>query len=222
MTSDSAYLKQSVSSLNILLQGAKGVWGDIPHIYMGYLSHAYVDGDISLLPALSALINTDCLESWEIEDVVDALIKVDPKEWPDPGSIETLDAEKLLGGQDDASHGEWSYVEDNLGTSEKAQKALKGVIESIFGEGVSTIRSKLGKYPSPSNNFLQEQDGTFAGTFKFENNLFEFEIAPTEVGWICTYRLSEDSLDKLEKPEFKNRRKSNKPNHRKVRSQGWR
>lgn len=221
MTSDSAYFQKSLSSLNTLLQGAKGVWGDVPCEYLSYFHHNFADGDVSLLPALSGLTNTEGLEGWEIKEIVESLTKVNPKEWPDVESIESIDAETFFSGPSYYGEG-WEFAEDNLGTSEKVQKALKGVIESVFGEGVSTIRSKQGKYPSPSNNFLQEKDGTFAGTFKFESHLFEFEIAPTEEGWICTYRLDEDSLDKLEKPEFKKRRKDNKPNHRKVRSQGWR
>ena len=222
MTSDSAYFQKSSSSLNTLLQGAKGVWGDLPRDYLNYFNHTFVDGDVSLLPSLSGLVNTDSLDGWEIQEIVGALTKVNPKEWPDVDSIETIDAESFFTGEANNAPGEWEYVEDNLGTSERVQKALKGVLESVFGDDVSTIRSRQGKYPSPSNNFLQEKDGTFAGTFKFEGHLFQFEIAPTEAGWICTYRMDEDSLDKLEKPEFKNRRKDNKPNHRKVRSQGWR
>lgn len=225
MTTDSAYFSSFSKSLHLLFDGVGGSWGNIPQQYLDYFHHVYADGDISLLPAVSSLENADMLEGWEVEEVLSTLSKVNPEHWPDPESIASIDAELLLADEDsepnDFDEGVREFVEDNLGTSEKTQKVLKGVLESVFGDGVSTIRSKQGKYPSPSNNFLQDKDGTFAGTFRFEDYLFDFEIAPTEQGWICTYRLDEKSLDKLEKPEFTGQRHDGKPKHRKVRSRGW-
>lgn len=230
MTTDSAYFSSFSKSLNLLFDGVKGDWNGIPQHYLDYFHHTYSDGDVSLIPAVSVLENTDMLESWEIEEVLALLSKVNPEQWPDPESIASIDAELLLAHRDldtsaeeliDPEQGAAEFVEDNLGTSEKTQKVLKGVLESVFGPGVGTIRSKQGKYPSPSNNFLQEKDGTFAGTFKFDDYTFDFEIAPTEQGWLCTYRLDEKSLDKLEKPEFTGQRRDNRPKHRKVRSRGW-
>lgn len=225
--SDSAYLASSRKSLEYLIEGASGDLGSIPQYYLDYFAHIYQDGDISLLPALSKVKDAEDLEPWQLDEVLDVLEKVNPNEWPDLDSINSISAPHLLGQnpvEDNFSERDgWEYVEDNLGTSEKVQKALKGVIESVFGDDVSTIRSKKGKFPSPENNFLQDKDGTFAGTFKFEGHTFEFEIAPTEKGWICTYRVGEDSLDKLEKPNL--RKHGEKPKDRgprRVRNQGWR
>lgn len=224
MTSDSAYFATAKRSLSALVQGAEGSWYEIPKGYLNYFHHEFADGDVSLLPAAFSFDNVDGVEDWQMGEVIDLLSKVDPREWPDCDSIACTDVEELIYSLDNgANQAEvMEYVEDNLGTSEKTQRVLKGVLESVFGKGVETIRSKQGKFPSPSNNFLQDKDGTFAGTFKFDSHLFDFEIAPTEKGWICTYRLDEKSLDNLEKPEFKGRRKDDKVKHRKVRSQGWR
>jgi hypothetical protein len=224
MTADSAFLTTSIKSLGHLIEGVNGEWHEIPQHYLDYFNHTYADGDVSLLPAVSKLENIDFLESWQIDEVLSLLTKVNPDHWPDCEDIRGIDAELLLsdGHIVGSDYTELEYVEDNLGASEKTQKALKGVLESVFGPGVSRIRSKKGDYPSPSNSFLQDKDGTFAGTFTFEGHTFDFEIAPTEAGWLCTYRLDEKSLDKLEKPEFKGQRRDNKPKHRKVRSQGWR
>lgn len=218
MQSDSAYLCSCDKNLRLLLDASNGDWKSIPQNYLDYFHHEYSDGDVSFIPAVSTFENTDFLEIWQVEEAAEMLTKVDPNGWPDIDSVEAIDVPALLEEEQD---GEWDYVEDNLGTSEKVQKALKGVIESVFGGAVSQIRSKTGQYPSPKNNFLLEKDGTFAGTFKFDIFSFEFEIAPTEKGWICTYRLDEKSLEKLDKPEFKGKR-DNKINHRKVRSRGWR
>lgn len=222
--SDTAYMALAKRSLPLLIEGVKGDFASIPDQYLEYLAHEYSDGDISLLPALSRLEGADELEPWQFEEVLEALGKVDPNEWPDLYNIESIFAPGILDKFSETleNEDELQYVEDNLGTSEKTQKVLKGVIESVFGEPVEKIRSRQGKFPSQSNNFLQEKDGTFAGTFQFKDHLFEFEIAPTERGWICTYRLTEGSLDKLEKPQFKQKKQGKVHHRRKVRSQGWR
>ena len=73
---------------------------------------------------------------------------------------------------------------------------------------------------STKNNFLQEDDGTFAGTFMHDNNKFLFEIAPTEDGWVCTYRMHWESLDKL--PPLSQEEKEGKKDHtRRIRHRGW-
>jgi hypothetical protein len=224
MQSDSAYLYSCEKGLRLLIEATHGDYSEIPQGYLDYFNHEFSDGDISLVPAVNTFENTDFLEIWEIEEAVETLSKVDPRQWPDVDDIVRVDVPALLDFDDsplpkDAAN--WEYVEDNLGTSEKVQKALKGVIESVFGKGVSQVRSKTGQYPSAKNNFLLEKDGTFAGIFKFEDYTFEFEVAPTERGWLCTYRLDEKSLEKLEKPQFKGKRE-HKVSRRKVRNRGWR
>lgn len=219
MSSDSSYLYSCEKNLRLLLEATNGDWASIPQNYLDHFHHEYSDGDISLIPAVNSFTNTDFLEIWQVEEAAEMLIKVGPHEWPDFDSIESIDVSSLLSKEDEDT--EWDYVEDNLGTSEKVQKALKGVIESVFGTGISQIRSKTGQFPSAKNHFLLENDGTFSGIFKFEDFTFEFEIAPTERGWLCTYRLDEKSLDRLEKPEFKGKR-DRKINRRKSRSRGWR
>lgn len=224
MQSDSSYLYNCEKSIRTLLDATHGDWRAIPQHYLEYFHHEYSDGDVSLIPAINTFSNTDFLDIWELEEATELLSKVDPNTWPDVEDVVSIDVPKLLEFDDrpiSLDLAGWEFVEDNLGTSEIVQKALKGVIESVFGKGISQVRSKTGQYPSAKNNFLLEKDGTFAGTFKFEEFSFEFEIAPTEKGWICTYRLDEKSLDKLEKPEFKGKR-DRKVNHRKVRSRGWR
>lgn len=224
MQSDSAYLYSCEKGLRLLIEATHGDYSEIPQGYLDYFNHEFSDGDISLVPAVNTFENTDFLEIWEIEEAVETLSKVDPRQWPDVDDIVRVDVPALLDFDDSPlpkDVANWEYVEDNLGTSEKAQKALKGVIESVFGKGVSQIRSRAGQYPSAKNNFLLEKDGTFAGIFKFEDYTFEFEVAPTEQGWLCTYRLDEKSLEKLEKPQFKGKRE-HKINRRKVRNRGWR
>lgn len=218
MQSDSAYLAQYPAMMNLLLEASGGDFARIPSNYLENFNHEYSDGDISFLPAVSKLKNTDFAESWQTEEAIEFLSKVNPQEWPNPEDVESIDYEKLF----QSEQRDWDFVEDNLGTSEKVEKVLKAVLESVFGKGVSSIRDHSGSFPSPRNNFLQEEDGTFSGTFKYYKHEFVFEIAPTEKGWLCTYRLGEKSLDELEEPAFKGKEDQKKQmNPKTVRTRSW-
>jgi hypothetical protein len=218
MQSDSAYLAQYPTMMSLLIGASGGDFACIPSNYLENFHHSYLDGDISFLPAFSKLENTDFAEDWQIEEAVEFLSKVNPQDWPNMKDIEGINFQELL--QEESE--DWEFVEDNLGTSEKVEKVLKAVLESVFGKGVSSIRDRSGSFPSPHNNFLQDEDGTFSGTFKHETHEFTFEIAPTERGWLCTYRLSEKSLDGLEEPAFKGKEDRKKElNPKTVRMRSW-
>jgi hypothetical protein len=120
----------------------------------------------------------------------------------------------------DENASEFDFVEDNLSTAEKVEKVLIEVISSVFGDRVSTVRSEKGYYANPKNNFLQEDDGTFAGTFEYDGNKFLFEVAPAENGWLCTYRMHWDSIDKLP-PINQSDDETQTDYTRHVRHRGW-
>lgn len=220
MQSDSAYLAQYPPMLRLLQEASGGSLAHIPQNYLDNFYHEYTTGEVSLLPAAGKLENIDLMEQWEVDEVLEVLSRVDPLEWPDPVDIVGIDANAVI--QVEEPEKFCDYVEDNLGTSAKVEEVLRIVLEEVFGKGVSNIRDNSGNYPSPKNNFLQEQDGTFAGTFKFENHTFRFEIAPTEVGWLCTYRMTEKCLDKLDRPKYKNQREDKEREYRSVRTKAWR
>ena len=127
---------------------------------------------------------------------------------------------KKCSGVYDEDASEFDFVEDNLSTAERVEKVLIKVISSVFGDKVSTIRSEKGYFANPKNNFLQEDDGTFAGTFMYDGNKFMFEVAPSEDGWICTYRLHWKSLDDLP-PVHDEDNKDKNDYTRRVRHRGW-
>jgi hypothetical protein len=180
----------------LLWDASQGDPGNIPQDYCEHLSHRYTDGDVSLVPLLSKFESYSELEDYEVEEAIEILGKVNPEDWPEVADVESVSVEELLRVYDeDAS--EYDFVEDNLGTAEKVEKVLIEVISSVFGDRVSDIRSEKNFYANPKNDFLQLEDGTFAGTFMYEGNRFIFEVAPTESGWLCTYRLHHKDLDKL-------------------------
>lgn len=199
MLSDAAYFSKISPIARLLIESSKGDFAAIPENYADFLYHEFDDGDISLMGTLPKFQSEGGLESWELDEIFDLLSKVDPEKWPFPEDIHSIDADGLLRYQFEECNelNEWDFIEDNLGASEKVQKVLKAVIQSVFGAPVSSIRDYKDKFPSPKNNFLQSKDGTFEGTFKYEDLKFLFEVTPTESGWICSYRLTEKSLDEL-------------------------
>ena len=216
---DSAYQAKYLSMARLLWQASEGDPARIPQDYAEHLNHTYVDGDISLAALLRKFDYVEDFEEQEIEEAIEILGKVDPADWPYVDDIEGVSVEELLRVYDENAT-DFNFVEDNLSTADKVEKVLIEVISSVFGDRVSTIRSEKGYYANPKNNFLQEDDGTFAGTFSYGDEKFIFEIAPAEDGWICTYRMHWDSVDKLP-PKHDEDDKDKNDYTRRVRHRGW-
>lgn len=216
---DKAFQVKFLSMARLLWDASHGDPQSIPEDYCEHLSHRYVDGDVSLVPLISKFDCAEGLEPEEIEEAIEMLGRVNPTDWPEIDNIETVFVDDLLRSLDEEDGG-YDFVEDNLSTAEKTEKVLIEVISSVFGDRVSTVRSEKGYFPNPKNNFLQEDDGTFAGTFMYDGNKFMFEIAPKEDGWICTYRMHWESLDKLP-PKHDEDDKDKNDYTRRVRHRGW-
>lgn len=220
---DKAFTAKYISMARLLWEASEGCPENIPSDYCGHLSHDYIDGSVSLGHLLNRVENYSEMEPEEIEEAIEMLGRVNPNDWPNVEDIEGISLEELLRVYDsDATDPEgYNFVEDNLSTAEKVEKVLIEVISSVFGDRVSTIRSEKGYYASPKNNFLQEDDGTFAGTFQYDGNKYIFEVYPDEQGWGVTYRLHWDALDKL--PPYHDDDDPDKTDYtRRVRNRGWR
>jgi hypothetical protein len=220
---DGAYQSKYIAIARMLWDASKGDPGSIPDSYCEHLSHKYVDGSVSLVTLLNKFEVDGELEDYEFEEAIEILGKVNPEDWPFEEDVLSVDVQHLLSGEAPGAKGVEDFVEDNLGTSEKVEKVLKAVIESVFGDAVSEVRSKGGSFPNEDNKFLQESDGTFVGKFKSGEYEFEFQIAPTESGWLCTYRLTESSLDKIpdSASKVKSEVTSTSRKERRLRFRGW-
>lgn len=220
---DKAFQAKYLSMARLLWEASEGCPGNIPGDYARHLSHSYVDGDVSLGELLPRMEDFAELDGLNIEEAIEMLGKLSPEDWPNIEDIEGVSAEELLRVYDtDATDPEgFNFVEDNLSTAEKVEKVLIEVISSVFGDRVSTIRSEKGYFANPKNNFLQEDDGTFAGTFMFGDHKFIFEVYPDEQGWGVTYRLHWDLADKLP-PKHDEDDKDKNDYTRRVRHRGWR
>lgn len=156
---------------NTLWQATQGDTSRIPRSYLDPLSHKYSDGSVSLLQALSKVEFSEGCTQDEFWEVVDALIKVDPKEWPDLDYVESIPSGKLLHEiqpEFDFSEFEetdWDFASPG-DTSDKVELFLKKVIASVYTDGVTSVTDKDGNPPNARNNYLMSPDGkTFSGIF---------------------------------------------------------
>jgi hypothetical protein len=216
---DAAYQAKYLGIARMLWQASEGDPALIPDDYCEHLQHRYIDGDISLVSLLPKFESFSELEDQEIEEAIEMLGKVNPNDWPNVKDIEGISLEDLLHVYDEDAT-QYNFVEDNLTTAEQVEKVLIGVISSVFGDKVSTIRSEKGYFANPKNNFLQEEDGTFAGTFEYGGNKYMFEVFPDEQGWTVTYRMHWNDLQKL--PPLTDEERPEKTDYtRRVRHRGW-
>ena len=205
--------------LETLFQCGGEDWKGLSLEYLRFFDHRYSNGDISLLRCLPKVEDIENLTYGDKQEVIEKLSRVDPNGWPEPEDIEEIDPGRLL----EEESVEFDFLEDNLGSSQYLEETLAKVIKESFGREIHNIRSKKGNFPSQDNDFLQQEDGTFSGTFEYEKLVFLFEIAPTSKGWITTYRLSEKSLNELEKTNHRDPKGDTSLSpKRKVRSQSWR
>jgi len=225
--SDAAYQAKYLSMARLLWEASEGLAERIPDDYTYHLNHDYSDGSISLASLINRFEFAEGLEPEEWEEAIEILGKVNPGDWPFVDDIVSVSLEDLLHVYDEDAvplNDTEDFIEDSLGTGEKCEKVLEKVIESVFGSPVEKVRSNSGDFPKEENKFLQKPDGTFAGTFMHGDHKFHFEIAPTESGWLCTYRMKADSLDSL--PPIPNEHKeesdeTKKDYTRRVRTRGW-
>jgi hypothetical protein len=146
-----------------------------------------------LLPRLD---HVESLENFEIEEAIEMLGKVNPEDWPYHGEIESINAEELLRIYDeDASSSD--FAETPGTTSEKAELVLKHAIESVWGDIVQKVRSDSGQYPDADNQYLQQPDGSFKGSFEYDGKKFDFQLEPDELGWTLQYRMTAKTFDSL-------------------------
>ena len=193
---DGAYTQKYVAVAKMLLDASGGDPARVPWHYAEHLRHEYNDGDVSLAYLLPKFESVDSLEDYELEEAIEMLGKVSPNDWPYPEDIETINTEELLHIYDeDASTAD--FTETPGTTSEKAELVLRHAIESVFGDTVDKVRSTSGKYPDEDNQYLQEPDGSFKGSFEYDGKKFDFRLEPDEMGWTLQYRMTASAFDNL-------------------------
>jgi hypothetical protein len=193
---DGAYSARYLAVAKTLWDASEGEPARIPSNYADHLRHEYRDGDISLAHLLPKFENTEGLEDFEVEEAIEMLGKVNPKDWPFANEVEYVDVGAMMRVYDeDASLVD--FAETPGTTSEKAELVLRHAIESVFGDTVDKVRSTSGKYPDENNQYLQQPDGSYKGTFEYDGKKFDFTISPDESGWTVQYRMIASAFDNL-------------------------
>jgi hypothetical protein len=193
---DSAYTAKYLAVAKMLWDASEGNPARIPGHYAEHLHHRYSDGDISMAHLLPKFDYVEGLENYELEEAIEMLGKVSPDDWPFSADIQCVNAEELLRIYDDDACS-MDFAETPGTTSEKAELVLRHAIESVFGDKVDKVRSSNGQFPDVDNQYLQQPDGSFKGSFEYSGNKFDFTIEPDETSWTMQYRMAAASLDKL-------------------------
>lgn len=165
---DDQYRMQAHRAVETLWRATSGDISKVPESYLESLSYEYSDGSSSLLPALNKVEFSEGCTQEEFWEVVDALIKVDPNNWPDLDYIESIPSGKLIYEVEpefDFSESDWDFATPGV-TSDKVELFLKKVIASVYTDGVTSVTDKEGNPPNARNNYLMSADGkSFSGMF---------------------------------------------------------
>ncbi|ATW62686.1 hypothetical protein SCBWM1_gp2 [Synechococcus phage S-CBWM1] len=196
LTREAYALSQSRRSIVALWENLNGNISELTDDYCDQYDYSFSSGEISLLSQIKKVQGVDDMTKEEFTELVDHLSKVDPEDWPeDLESIEEIVPDRVY-----EPVPSYSYSEDPEDFAEevegvKVEKMLKGVISTVYRDGVARVVDSEGKPPSEANNFLMNPDGkSFSGVFitakdaKGKRNKYNFVISEKSDGkWEIKY-----------------------------------
>jgi hypothetical protein len=148
--------------------------GDVsafPKSYLENLRYDFSDGKVSMLELIDRVDLGPGATYEDYCEVVDALLSVNPDQWPNPETVVSIPAGHLKHEiEPDLDFSEFDFAEDQQQpTSDMSQKMelfLKKVISSVYLDGVTAVTDPQGNPPNEANNYLLSDDGKqFAGVF---------------------------------------------------------
>jgi hypothetical protein len=160
--------------------------GDVtafPKSYLENLRYEFSDGKVSMLELIDRVDLGPDATYEDYCEVVDALMAVDPGQWPNAGSVISVPSGRLQYEiEPDLDFSEFNFAEeieeeeiveerpvatqqgDSL--SEKMEMFFKKVISSVYLDGVTEVTDPEGNPPNSANNYLLSEDGKqFEGIF---------------------------------------------------------
>ena len=194
---DESYEQSARKVAEVLWSASQGNMSRIPDSYLSAMEHEYSDGSVSFLTQLNKLSLGDQPSYEEFRESVEALIRVNPAEWPDPDTIVELPVSKLLYEVEpepfEFNEHDFDFAEPG-DMSDKMELFFKKVISSVFTDGVTSVTDKDGNPPNMQNRYLMAPDGkSFAGIFfdataGEEAKQYPFKISETSAGkWQILY-----------------------------------
>jgi hypothetical protein len=192
---DASFSEGAQRVTDLLWETAHGKLTEFPRSYLETLRHDYSDGKVSMLEIIDRVDLGPEATYEDYCEVVDALIKVDPQEWPDPEIVVSVPASRLqFEVEPDCDFSEFNFADELLeekavaegpggveeeqqveavqtpnqpdALSEKMELFFKKVISSVYLDGVTAVTDGEGNPPNSYNNYLMSEDGKqFSGIF---------------------------------------------------------
>jgi hypothetical protein len=168
---------------DLLWETTGGDLSSYPKTYLENLRYEFSDGKVSMLELIDRVDFGPDATYDEYCEVIEALLSVDPEQWPDPESVVEIQPSHLqFEIQPDYDFSEFDFAEEIVeeetvserpaptqqgdAMSEKMEMFFKKVISSVYLDGVTEVTDAEGNPPNSSNNYLLSEDGkTFSGIF---------------------------------------------------------
>jgi hypothetical protein len=166
---------------DLLWETTNGDLSAFPKSYLENLRYEFSDGNVSMLELIDRVDLGPEATYEDYCEVIDALLSVNPDQWPDPNSVVEVPRGHLQYEiEPDYDFSEFDFAEEIEevaveeetapqqpdAMSEKMELFLKKVISSVYLDGVTEVTDPQGNPPNAANNYLLSPDGKqFVGVF---------------------------------------------------------
>ena len=212
---DQKFTEDARRVTDMLWEATRGDVTAFPQSYLESLRYEFSDGRVSLLEIIDRVDLGPNATYEDYCEVREALLRVNPDQWPDPEAvIETPASNLLYEIEPDYDFSEFDFadeiVEESMvaegpgGTvaeegmmeeqtadplSEKVELFFKKVISSVYMDGVTEVTDAQGNPPNAANNYLMAPDGSsFSGIF--------YDSPPTEQAKKFPFKIMETAPGK--------------------------
>lgn len=209
---DQKFTEDARRVTDMLWEATRGDVAAFPQSYLESLRYEFSDGGVSMLEIMDRVDLGPDATYEDYCEVREALLRVNPDQWPDPEAvIETPASNLLYEIEPDFDFSEFDFadeiVEESMmeegpdGTvaeggeveeqtvdplSAKMELFFKKVISSVYMDGVTEVTDAQGNPPNASNNYLMAPDGkSFSGIF--------YDSPPTEQAKKFPFQISEST-----------------------------
>jgi hypothetical protein len=199
----------------MLWEATRGDVTAFPQSYLESLRYEFSDGGVSMLEIIDRVDLGPDATYEDYCEVREALLRVNPDQWPDPEAvIETPASNLLYEIEPDVDFSEFDFadeiVEESMvaegpdGTvaeegmmeeqtadplSAKMELFFKKVISSVYMDGVTEVTDAQGNPPNAANSYLMAPDGkSFSGIF--------YDSPPTEQAKKFPFKIMETAPGK--------------------------
>lgn len=205
---DLSYSQSARRVTDLLWETTNGQVASFPRSYLETLQHEYSDGKVSMLELIDRVDLGEGATYEEYCEAIDALMSVDPSDWPDPDAVQEVQLSKLQYHiEPELDFSEFDFADEVITEeatvsegqpsgdplSSKMELFFKKVIASVYLDGVDSVTDQQGNPPNESNNYLMADDGkSFSGIFYDQQGQkpkqFPFTITESSAGkWSIKY-----------------------------------